>query len=135
MKNVLIYSLAVSFFLTGCVTTEETLKEQGLKPLDASQVKELLSGNTAKGRNEAGRAFTVFHRADGTRVGTSGGSSDTGTWEVTEEGNACGQWTKWRDGKRLCTKYYMVDDEVKYYNTDGSYRGSFKILPGNPSGL
>lgn len=135
MRRLTAYLFSISFTLGGCATTEESLQEQGLKHMDASQTTELVAGNTTVGRTAEGKSFTVLFRADGTAAGTKGSSSDTGTWEVSEEGYLCNQWTTWWNGDRKCHKSYLIGNEVKYYDLQGNFGGFFKVTQGNPNDL
>ena len=73
----------------------------------------------------------VYNAPDGTMRGKSGNSSDTGTWEVTADGQHCNQWKTWRGGARQCARLYEVDGEIRYFE-DGNYRGRYKVEQGNP---
>jgi len=129
--NRLLACAAAALLLGGCASTEKELADKGMKPLDATKAKALLSGNTAAGTTASGSGFMIYNAPDGTMRGKSGASSDAGKWEVTTDGQHCNQWTTWRGGERRCARLYEVDGEVRYFE-GGSYGGRYRIEQGNP---
>ena len=130
MNRLLVFA-AAALVLSACASTEKELADKGMKPLDAAKIRTQLSGNTAAGTTAKGNSFLIFHAPDGTMRGKSGNSSDTGTWEVTADGQHCNQWKTWRGGARQCARLYEVDGEIRYFE-DGNYRGRYKVEQGNP---
>ncbi|HRO37206.1 DUF995 domain-containing protein [Thauera sp.] len=129
--NRLIACAAAALLLGACASTEKELTDKGMQPVAAAKAQTLLSGNTTTGTTASGSGFMVYNAPDGTMRGKSGNSSDTGTWEVTADGQHCNQWKTWRGGARQCARLYEVDGEIRYFE-DGNYRGRYKVEQGNP---
>jgi hypothetical protein len=93
-------------------------------PLNADQVKALISGNSASGFAEAlGKNYTAFYSADGklTQV-LENKKKRIGTWKVNPDGNFC---TQFPSEPERCTKvttsgngeYQRVKDDGMVTNT------------------
>ena len=120
--------------LQGCAT-ESDLKKQGVVAMTSSEMKEKLTGNSLVGTSRGGYDVTWFLRENGTLAGVNhGGGSDSGVWEITQDGSFCTQWTRWGTTKG-CFKLYIVGDKMAMCRVDGDCGGSFKIVQGNPDKL
>jgi len=114
---------------------------QGLKPLNAEQIKTAFGGNSlyAEDKTDGGQVFNaiLFHEKSGkVRVrawGDWGKLTDKGTWRVSAEGNYCAVW----EGKlaargNQCFRIYREDDQVFMVPSKGSGKNrSGTLLPGN----
>ena len=134
MKKSMIVMAATFILLQGCAT-ENDLKQKGAVAMTASEMKEKLTGNSLVGTSRGGYDVTWFLRPNGTVAGVNHrGGSDSGIWEITQDGFFCTQWTRWGTTKG-CFKLYVVGDKVTMCRADGDCGGSFKIVQGNPDKL
>ena len=134
MKAVLaIAVLALS--LASCKTAEESLKEAGNKPLNASEIKTLLSGNTLNGRTEQGYNFVTYYHPDGTAHLKSKKYDESGKWHVDGANGYCAQWPSASEGKTHCRHVYKMGGRYQFIRPDGSDSSTFTIEKGNPQKL
>lgn len=105
--------------------------------LSASEIESLLSGNTLSGRTERGADFHVYHSANGQTSGQARLSYyDVGSWDVTDNGEYCRQWTNWREGARDCFEVFRVgDNHYRIKAVNYHYDSSFRIQEGDPENL
>jgi len=107
--------------VSGCATTEQSLRAKGLVPQTQKELEERFS-KPVKLRidNNVGGRSTVTYMADGTgRVEWQGGG-DTGKWRV-KDGKICVTWTKLRDGQEGCfTSFKTGPKDYMSFNPDGS---------------
>lgn len=83
MKNALLILALCTLGFTQAVLAEATLSQ--------NDVKSLFTDNTFDGVNiKTGRAFTIYFSPDGTIAITyADGKTNTGTWNVTDDGQHC----------------------------------------------
>ena len=116
-------------------TTGAAAEEQ----LTADEIRALLPSNTLSGRNEKKREVNVYHAADGTMEGMRKGKGihyDSGTWTITDEGQYCRQWERWRAKTRDCFLVYRIDsDSYRLKSVSDVYTGRARVLQGDPKGL
>ncbi len=102
-----------------------------VKTLSADEVRKAFIGNTL----DTGKTF-VFWGADGVIKGKSRrGPTDTGEYSIKDNGQYCRKWENWRGGSEECVMIKRAGDDFATVRLDGSVRGTFKILKGNPEGL
>jgi tetratricopeptide (TPR) repeat protein len=106
-------------------------------PLTAAEMRSLFPGNTMTGQNVYGERWHAYYAPDGKMFGRSfSGQTDEGTWEITDDGQDCGQYNNWQGGRYECFINFKKGDVYEYWYADGSrMRGTFKIRPGNPENL
>lgn len=132
--------LALIGLIGGCTTFEESIKDQGFRRLNSSEIQSSFAGNTFIGRFVGSEnAITVFFAADGTMRATSVVPSgkvykDEGHWRTTEDDWYCDKWEKWQAASD-CDSIYIRGDENVFVNTDGTKSASGTIEQGNPKGL
>ena len=123
-------SLSILGFAPGAVAKEQ---------LTADEIRALLPSNTLSGRTQKQRQVIVYHNPDGTMEGMSRGQGihyDSGTWRVTDEGQYCRKWQRWRAKDEDCFLVYRIDDDSYQLKAIGDvYNGRARILPGDPNGL
>ena len=114
---VLIFVATVS----GCATTEQSLRAKKLAPLTQKELEERYSRQVKIrfDNNTGGRGIATY-MPDGTAQVEVPGLADTGKWRVND-GKICVTWTKIRDGKEGCfTSYKMGPKDYMTFNADGS---------------
>jgi hypothetical protein len=88
--------------------------------MTAVKMRAVISGNTSSGISEKGNKFHVYHDSNGTLKGKlHGGRYDSGTWVITDVGEHCHKWKKWRKGKQECFLMYSIGGN-KYSTKAGS---------------
>lgn len=88
--------------------------------MTAVQMRAVISGNTSSGQTDKGTNFHVFHDSNGTLKGKAqGGNYDSGTWLITDVGEYCHRWKKWRKGRQECFLMYSIEGN-KYRMKGGS---------------
>jgi hypothetical protein len=97
------------------------LMAQGGRQLTAAEMKELHTGATIQGSNQAG-TWTRRQGADGKYSGQNshrmGGSRNfNGDWHIDEKGRNCSLNRSQRDAKLSCSHYYSLNG--KYYTAPG----------------
>jgi hypothetical protein len=125
--------------LAGCAT-ERDFQQQGQTPMTAQHIQQQLVGHSLVGVTGRGYEVTWFIRPDGVikginGKGTTANSRDSGTWEVTPDGDFCTRWPVWGQGTKGCMKFYIVGDVIRACRTDGNCAGRFTRVPGNPAQL
>jgi hypothetical protein len=107
------------------------------EPLTAEVLRSTLPGNTATGESVYGGKWHIYNVPDGTLLyRPSGGQTEKGTWEITDDGRYCRQWSDVGAGNRQCWVHFKEGDVYEYWYPDLSRkRGQFKIRPGNPENL
>jgi hypothetical protein len=108
---------------------------------DAGEFRSLISGNTASGKSENGITFHVFYAPDGSMSGIATDKSyteseDFGTWEVTDAGQLCETWKKWRYRQQNC--FVTTNIGIGQYRMKAIGKPFMDILSfrqGNPEGL
>ncbi len=107
------------------------------EPLTAEVLRSAFPGNTSTGESVFGGEWHIHYVPDGTLLyRPSGGQTEQGTWEITDDGRFCRQWSEFGAGNRKCWIYFKDGDVYEYWYPDGSrLRGKFKVRPGNPENL
>lgn len=123
------------FVLVSCKTAEEALRESGHKPLSATEVKSLISGNTLIGETDKGFDYIAYYRPDGTAHLKSKKFDEKGKWRVDQADGYCSQWTSINDGKEQCRRIYKVSSGYQFIRPDGSDSSTFTIEKGNTKNL
>ena len=127
IKKVLFPNLVVCVFLIlSCSTTgENKLINEGHQALNGDQIRNLLSGNTLKGK-KGSASFTIYYSPDGTQYGRAGNQTDIGKWWVSDN-QYCGQWDTWSGHKIKCQKCYSIGDKLVWI-VDGKVSGE-SVMP------
>ena len=61
---------------------------------------------------------------------------DVGTWEVTDDGQFCRQWTNWGEGAYDCYEMFRVgEDQIRLKAINYHYDSISKIREGDPENL
>jgi hypothetical protein len=88
--------------------------------MTAVKMRAVISGNTASGISEKGNKYHVYHDSNGTLKGKlDGGRYDSGTWVITDVGEHCHKWKKWKKGRQECSLIYSIGGN-KYSDKAGS---------------
>ncbi len=113
--------------------------------LEAEEIHALFAGNTLyaetlleRFRDEPIRDFVIHLEADGDlTIRNLDGNTDTGRWQVTDEGLFCNQYRHTRRGMRKCYEVREAADGVyrMWDVEDGKYSMAFTIREGNPEAL
>lgn len=109
---------AITLLLAACQTSSTTKANVERVPADkllsASQLKNLLTGKKMNYYNRSG-VFEEDHlKADGSMESEDvEGGNDTGRWWVKEPNTLCRQWSRWADGREICSQ--IVKDGDTYY--------------------
>ena len=113
----------------------EVVPQRG--PLTAADLRSAFPGNTSTGESVYGGKWHIHYVPDGTLLYRPvGGQTEWGTWEITDDGRFCRQWSDVGAGNRKCWIYFKEGDVYEYWYPDGSrMRGKFRIRPGNPENL
>lgn len=130
MKH-LIVSMLVCLAVVSCKTAEESLSEAGNRPISASEIRQLLAGNTLKGITSRGFEFSVFYSANGAAKVKSKKYDETGKWWTEGTNKYCTQWPTVRDGAKGCRRFYKVGNEYQMVKMDGSEGSRFTIVKGS----
>lgn len=131
--------------LSGCTSTNSstdvTVADTNSNPaadevaLTGSQARNLIVGNTLIGRSnnfpQVGPIdFWIFYGADGTAKDrlrfVRGGKIDrgTGTWKIeAEQGLFCSTFAKRRNGAKICTRIYVVNDQFRTEPVNPNQKG------------
>ena len=124
------------FVLTPLPAGDET-------PLEPSDVRFLLNGNTIHGiGEESGWFFAIYYKPDGTVSGKSSPYEsskyieyDEGIWEVTEKNGYCLQWNKFKSGIKRCMEMISINEGYEFVTKNGERQSIVTILKGNPNNL
>lgn len=137
--------LGAALLLAACQTPAErmaekrhTLMAEGWQPLDQAGVQEVLHDATHTATVGNGLEWNGYYEPDGTMRGSlSDGETDSGTYTISEDGTYCRAWSKWRDGKEGCAKFFRRGNELNSIRVSGSYNddGSWSFAPGNTRNL
>ena len=101
-----------------------------VKTLSAEEIKKAFVGNTMDHEK-----VYVFWAPDGTIRGESKrGPTDTGKYQIEEDGTYCRAWNNWRGGREQCGKIAKAGNLYARI-VDGEVQSQFTILKGNPQGL
>lgn len=110
--------------------------------VSAEAFKDIVQGNTASGENQNGVEFDVFFAADGTMTGRTTNKyntefNDSGTWEITDEGQFCETWKQWRNNSRNCFLIYVINDDQYVMKAIGRppYKDVLTMREGDPEKL
>lgn len=113
--------------------------------LNADEVRVLLAGNTMDAvtalERFKGKAFRVHIRADGTlTIANFSGTTDTGEWEVTEDGHYCNQYANTRKKMRKCFTVHRdpgagTAGRYELRTRSGALSSRFTVRQGNPDNL
>jgi len=88
--------------------------------MTAVEMRAVIPGNTSSGISEKGNKYHVYHDPNGTLKGKlDGGRYDSGTWVITDVGEHCHKWKKWRKGRQECFLMYSIEGN-KYRTKSGS---------------
>ena len=137
--------LGAALLLAACQTPAEkmALKRQGLmadgwQPLDQAGAKEVLNGTTHTATLGNGLEWNGYYEPDGTMRGSlSNGDTNSGIYRIAEDGTFCRRWSKWRDGKEGCARFFRRGNEINSIRVSGAYNddGSWTFEPGNTRNL
>lgn len=107
------------------------------EPMRASEIQNLLSGNTSSGRTAQGSEFHIFYRPDGMMSGQAHSVDyDVGKWEISDDHKLCRQWTAWQRGARACFDVYRVgEDQFRMLSAHPRHEATFIVREGDPEGL
>ena len=141
MRNSVILFALAAFALAGCQQgpTQKEMAEKGNKPLNASQTRTVLAGNTLQGTgDDPSVTWTTYFATDGTARGKaswpSGSNSDSGKWKVSENGQFCTSgWSTW-DTAGGCHTVYRDGNTLIMFQ-DGEFDQEATIKQGNPMDL
>ena len=107
--------------------------------MTVTEIKELLPSNTLSGRNEKQSEIHVYHDPTGAMEGMrrkKGMHFDSGTWTVTDEGQYCRQWNRWREKALGCFHVYRLgDNRFRLKSVTDLYESRVKVEEGDPKGL
>ena len=107
--------------------------------MTATEIKELLPSNTLSGRNEKQKEIHVYHDPSGAMEGMRRGKGmhyDSGTWTITDEGQYCRQWNRWREKALGCFHVYRLgDNRFRLESVTDQYESRVKVEEGDPKGL
>ena len=117
-----------------CATTNQTSRTEGLKPLSATELRAVLSDATANVTLPNGASFTSYLTPEGAIRGVNRTSTFTGTWEVTDDGKTCYEFSNQPGGKQ-CTAVYKVGDEYLDYDLNGRHKATYTLTSGNIKNL
>ncbi|MCW9033054.1 MAG: hypothetical protein OQJ97_02460 [Rhodospirillales bacterium] len=118
--------------------------EEKVEVLNKEQIIALLSGKTLVGETQLQRfadlkdkTFYVYLHQDGSlKILNFLGKTDTGKWEVNEDGTYCNQYDHTRVGKQACYRVEKAKDHYRLYDTRRqSVSTLFKTEDGNFKGL
>ena len=122
-------------FVAACLLSNSAFTEDSM-PLTAAELRSLFPGTTSTGKTASGFKFHSYRAPGGKLYGASGGETDEGRWEITDEGQLCRQWNLWDGREWRCWIFFKKGDEYEYWYADRSrMRGKVKIRPGNPENL
>ena len=113
--------------------------------LETDEIRALFAGNTLYAEtllerfaDEPVRDFVIHLRADGDlTIRNLDGNTDTGRWQVTDEGLFCNQYRHTRRGIRKCYEVReAADGSYRMWDIeDEKYSMAFTIEAGNPEAL
>ena len=107
--------------------------------MTAIEIKELLPSNTLSGKNEKQSEIHVYHDPTGAMEGKrrkKGIHFDSGTWTITDEGQYCRQWERWREKALGCFYVYRLgDNRFRLESVTDLYESRVKVEEGDPQGL
>ena len=133
-------TILMALLATGCAqqATQHQAMPSGTK-LTGEEIKSAFAGNTLIGSNPQGATFVGYYGSDGTvRVKGKGAKGqefvDNGTVRYTTEG-FCTKFDKIRDGKEACFTAYRDGSTYRAVSGGDATDSTFKIEPGNPTGL
>jgi len=102
--------------------------------LDAKSVRDLLSGNTVRGRTEKGDLYHVFIAPSGTGfMQVENNFSDIGQWHIDKEGRFCTKWLNVRQGIESCFTVTLERNIIFF--TSSQMTLELVLLNGNPMAL
>ena len=119
IKLFLRYTLGVRFVLissfllvlSGCVTAEQKMLDDGYKPLTNQQLNELFSTPlTMRWTLQSMDQGNVEMSPDKTAKITHSGGVDYGTWE-TENDRLCISWDRFRGGGKECNTFFKLEEK------------------------
>jgi hypothetical protein len=111
--------------------TEAAIVADGGKRLGAADYDARYVGNTLSGKTAEGDAFDVFVESKTQYRMRFQGKTTTDRWAVGKDGEFCTT-----DGAdTLCTREYLLRDEIFSFNPDGTLAGSARLSPGNSTKL
>jgi hypothetical protein len=84
------------------------------------EIQETWVGKTLVGTTANGAGATMCLGADGAAQVAAGGTRDTGTWRLSEEGY-CTTWKKIRVGEERCFTVRRSGSNMEVLNSDGSH--------------
>jgi hypothetical protein len=108
-----VLGIGLAAALAGCATTEATMSEKGVKPLDQKALQETFATRPSAftWSNERGLSGTVSYRPDGTLSASWAQGSDSGTYRITPEGQLCTRWKQIRGGAESCDRVYAPEPQ------------------------
>jgi hypothetical protein len=132
----------VSTIFCFCFTLAMLIPAAGLaaqEKMTATEIRELLPSNTLSGRNEKQIEVHVYHDPTGTMEGVKkrkGIHFDSGNWTITDEGQYCRQWNRWREKALGCFHIYRLgDNKFRLKSVTDLYDSRVKVREGDPEGL
>jgi hypothetical protein len=111
--------------------TEQSVVADGGKRLGAADFEARYVGNTLSGKTAEGDAFDVFVESKSQYRMRFQDKTSTDRWAVGKDGEFCTT-----DGtETLCTREYLLRDEIYSFNADGTLAGTARIIAGNATKL
>jgi len=102
-----------------------------VKTLSADEIKKAFIGNTM----DHEKVWLFWAPGGEIRAKSKRGPTQKGTYRITDDGQYCRKYEEWRGGSEECVKIKTAGDDFATVRLDGTVRGTFKILKGNPEGL
>ncbi|MCB1887710.1 MAG: hypothetical protein KDH20_08890 [Rhodocyclaceae bacterium] len=111
--------------LSGCVTTESSLREKGMQPLAGSALEAVLTAGELEHRGTNGNVVGVVFNTDHTASVQWAGGGDEGVWRLDGD-QYCVTWREIRGGAEKCFRAYKTSDtEYTAFGIDGVKTGVF----------
>ncbi len=112
-RRPLAHGVAAALFLIAyCLIDAAPIRAQDTA-LSGQEIRELIVGNTLIGPINA-RQYDFSYEPDGNVYGDIGVSTDRGTWEISDDGVYCHEWTLHFDSTRRCYKWFRAKRQGRY---------------------
>lgn len=106
----------------------------GDETLSATEINEILTGNTVRGTSTDGQEYHVFFGADGTlRMITATGFRDVGRWRVRDD-SYCGRWMQVRQGRESCFTIRREEPGMLLF-LEGERQIPMRLMSGDAQGM
>ena len=110
--------IITSILLSGCVTTEKKLMEEGNKPLTQNQLESLFSQTrTFKWKSSKGTTGTGVVRQNHTAEAKWSGGAESGKWEIQDN-----MYCVIFSGNKSCRTVYKTGEKEYTMFESGSFR-------------